>query len=80
MIGPKRIGLEAEHWQRRAEAAEARVMVLETALEKAVIRLAHLAGQIEAGFGISGTLRMEQAMKARHMSDEARAALQETTK
>lgn len=48
---------------------------LREALEKAAVRLSHLAGQIEAGFNISGTLRAEQAMKARHMSDEARATL-----
>lgn len=48
---------------------------LRETLERAAIRFAHLAGQIEAGFNISGTLRAEQAMKARHMSDEARAAL-----
>ena len=50
---------------------------LREALETAAIRLAHLAGQIEAGFNISGTLRAEQAMKARHMSDEASAVLKE---
>lgn len=48
---------------------------LRVALDTASIRLAHLAGQIEAGFNISGTLRADQAMKARHMADEARAAL-----
>lgn len=48
---------------------------LREALEIAAIRLAYLSGQIEASHGISGTLRAEQAMKARHMSDEARAAL-----
>ena len=30
MIGPKRIGLEAEHWQARATAAEAEVMELKS--------------------------------------------------
>lgn len=58
-------------------ASESRNAKLVEALEKAAIRLAHLGGQIEAGHGISGTLRADQAMKARHMSAEARAALEE---
>jgi len=63
-----------EQRSERREAAD-RIEALEAALETAAIRLGHLAGQIEASYNISGTLRAEQAMKARHMSDEARAAL-----
>jgi len=59
----------------RIEAQAAEIERLREALEKAAINLAHLGGQIEASFAISGTLRAEQAMIARHMSDEARAAL-----
>lgn len=62
------------HYGKCIQAAD-EIERLRVALDMASIRLAHLAGQIEAGFNISGTLRADQAMKARHMADEARAAL-----
>lgn len=49
------------------------------ALDKAAARFEHCADMIGTSFNISGTLRVEREIKARHFALEARAAIAKAT-
>lgn len=61
-------------WNTRT-TAEAEVEALRGALDKAAARFEHCANMIAESHAISGTLRAERTIKARHFALEARQAL-----